>query len=570
MSKNTSPKPGPSRSTRGRAAGAPSPTRNTRGTSSARRIGAKKRIDAPPTAPPSARARFQRLLPVALIPNGIMLVVAIIFALVALVSTSTSMDALPATIANAWLIINVVPVTGRGVSFATLPLLPAMLLVWLVAKRVYAAVKDRVSLADLGMVIAVVLGIPLLLTLTSWAMLLDAAEVFDLQAPHLGTAFLRTAGVHITGLVIGMGRRLWDALARRYLVPTVLIDAARTAATIMVSLAACSLSVYLISLFGHYRQVNEVLSLYNPLGAVGAILLSIAYVPNMVIYTAAVLMGSEFIFGNGIFSLFSVNAVALPPLPALAAVPITAPPWAALLMALVPISVIVVIWRKPPRIVEAVAITGYVVAMYLFVVLMSSGTVGIYGYVGPHIWLSLGLLALWVFAVTGIAAGVVAFIQRGVTEQLSEDSAELNHDMVEEAEQPEAEDADQQPHLDSEESETTDIAEVDAQPVAEAEEPDISTATEDHDQEDMAVNEPEIEVSDTETNVDPETINDVEETELITQQTNGVNTEIDTAADSETPTDTAETNPEGTPSSPEIVTDSSNDPYESEDTHTSR
>ena len=183
MNKKNTPQSRPSRPSRGRTHG---PQRSSRGQRAPAR---RPTREGAPAASPSTqvttglKARIRRCLPVALIPNIVMVLVVIVVALAGLLLTSTTLTALPAAIAQLWLIIYLVPVNGGGVAVGLLPMLPAVGVVVLVARRVRRAVRDRVGIVDLMVLSVGILLLPVLLTLIAAAMLWDAGQVFDVGPP---------------------------------------------------------------------------------------------------------------------------------------------------------------------------------------------------------------------------------------------------------------------------------------------------------------------------------------------------------------------------------------------------
>jgi len=201
-------------------------------------------------------------------------------AIAGLMFTNTTLVALPATIAQLWLLFNASPLSGDGQVVAAVPILPALILVAVLSNRVFKAVKDKVSLADLNVLVGLALGFPLTLTLISWAMLLDAASVFPVDAPPLLAALGRTLLVHVLVLVIGMGSRLWRALCRRFGLPQWIVDANFTALKFLGSVSVAGLLLSVIMMAAHTSSLGQLFSNFHGVGAAGLVLLSLLYLPN--------------------------------------------------------------------------------------------------------------------------------------------------------------------------------------------------------------------------------------------------------------------------------------------------
>lgn len=351
-------------------------------------------------APTGLKARIRRYLPAALIPNIVLVLGVIVVALAGLLLTSTTLTALPATIAQLWLISHLVPVNGGGVTVGLLPMLPALGVVVLVARRVRRAVKDRVGVVDLMVLSAGILLLPVLLTLIAAAMLWDAGQVFDLGPPPLLDAVGNTLLVHGAALVVGMGQRLWRALLRRYGFADWIAQAAVTAWRFLLWVGAAAAVLLLVLLLtGWQRQVE----LFTPFEGVGSlialIVLSLLYLPNALIAATGVLLGSEFNFGEASVSLFSVHLVPLPPVPLLGLIPGSVGDWAVALLVVPAVAAGVLAHRAQPTVWQAVATGAFAWLIMLVLGHLTRGEVGYYGISGPMPWLTPALALVWVLGV---------------------------------------------------------------------------------------------------------------------------------------------------------------------------
>ncbi|ARU45800.2 DUF6350 family protein [Corynebacterium silvaticum] len=411
MSKKTSPNAGPSRRPRPRPVSIGG-RGDERGGQASR--GAQRKVSDATSAPERATlaASLRSLLPTVLVPNAIVLIAIIIFSLIVLIATSTPMAAMPATVAETWLALNLAPVSGRGISVALLPMLPAIGVVALVARRIYKAVKDRISLHDLLILLCGALGIPTLITLTACAMLWDASSVFDVASPNVFAAVGTVILLHACAFMIGMGTRLWRALVRRYGVPSWVVDSVLLAVRAVGYLLLAAFIVFLISLAVHYRAFAESLQGYSSAGIVGVMVVSLAYLPNAVVASLAVIVGSSLELGQGSVSLFAATLVPTPPVPVFAALPTSMVP-AVMTVVLVPVvAVSLALWNRVSDFLSAAATTVAAGIGTLILSFFAGGCLGVYGYVGPLMWLT-PLMVMLMVGVVSLTAVTFARYREG-------------------------------------------------------------------------------------------------------------------------------------------------------------
>lgn len=100
------------------------------------------------------------------------------------------------------------------------------------------AIKHKVSINDLLVLLACVVVVPLVLMIIAWLMLWDAGKVYDVSPPNFFAVLPRMLLLHLVALAGGMGPRLWMALAKRFGFPRMLVDAAVTALRYLGALSA--------------------------------------------------------------------------------------------------------------------------------------------------------------------------------------------------------------------------------------------------------------------------------------------------------------------------------------------
>ena len=426
MNKNTSPQsrstPRPRSQARGRTVRAqrtpraphPSGSRQSSGSAQrvARKAGSKAKARRTP-APLTKAGRIRRMLITAAVPNVVIVLIIMAIGLGGLMLTGSPMAWWYTIVAEAWMVFNLAPVSAADVHISFLPALPALILAAVVAVRVRSAVKHKVSVKDLLTLLACVLGVPVVFTIIAWLMLWDAGKVYDVSPPTLAQALLRVIVLHLAAMAAGMGWRLWRALAKRYGVPRSLVDATQIALRYLAYLAIGAAAVFAVVFLVNISRQGEMMNDYptiSGLGIAGLVLLSVLYIPNAIVSTAAVLVGSEFSVGEGSVSLFSAHLVPLPPLPITGGIPASAPSWAVALL-IVPLgAAIYSLYKKRPSFQDVLVATVASAVIVLVACYLVSGDLGYYGATGPQLWTAAGLTALWMAVVGCAVAAGFAFV----------------------------------------------------------------------------------------------------------------------------------------------------------------
>ncbi|MCI6207550.1 MAG: hypothetical protein SPK00_08645 [Corynebacterium glucuronolyticum] len=340
----------------------------------------------------------------------IIVTVAIAISLASLLLTSTTLIALPGSIAQAYIVINGGAISGSGQVISSVPLLPALCVGLLTARTTYSLVKTRASMRDLGIIFAAAVGIPFLLTLTATAMLWSASHVFAMGLPPLLT-FARVVILHAAAVLAGMGPRLWKALARRYAVPEAWVSSAYAALRL--------LAVWMVAGFILVAVMTAVR--WQP---VGHPLVALGYLPNAAIGGASVMLGADFRVGESWVSLFSAHPGVLPPVQWLVAMPESVHTAAAFIMVVAFLVALFVLKDMPEY---GLAVAPFTMVGMGILQLLQSGPVGVLGYVGSTWWLAILLAGIYPAAI-GLG-GVLIRLIRGkrvpaVAENAEQDSAE--------------------------------------------------------------------------------------------------------------------------------------------------
>ncbi|VEH72469.1 hypothetical membrane protein [Corynebacterium segmentosum] len=559
MNKNTSPQsrstPRPRSQARGRtvqterAPRAPHATATQKPHNSAERVarkaGSKAKARRTP-APLTKAGRIRQLFMSAALPNIIVVLIIVALAFGALLLFGSPLAWLPTIVAEAWMVFNLAPVSAAGVDLSFLPALPALILATVVAVRVRAAVKHKVSVKDLAILVACVMGVPVVLTCIAWVMLWDAGKVFDVSPPNLAAALARVIVVHLAAMAAGMGTRLWRALAKRYGAPPLLVDAALIALRYLAYLAIGATVVFVLIFIVNFSRQGEMMDEYPSITGLGVftlILLSLLYIPNAIVSTGAVLVGSEFSAGEAQVSLFSTHLVPLPPLPITGGIPASSPGWAVVFMVVPLIAATMSLYKKRPSFQKVLAATVATAVIMFFACYLVSGTLGYYGYTGPHLWTAAGLAALWI-AVVGLAVAAAFALMNWRDARAAEAEAESSAEEVAEAEASEEDSEDAAESAEDTASEDTTDAEQSDADKAEADEADGDDADADLDE--------------SETDEDESESGDGEDSESAANDADDAADDDDAAAESKGSADSTDEVIEG-----EVVEDTDDDDAES-------
>ena len=264
------------------------------------------------------------------------LVVIAAVVLVQLVAANSDLTGTLGAVASMWLACHQVPVTLAGQQLGVLPLVPPALLVWATARGTAQITPPNGSWFVLRWIVASAAGGPLLLTAVSLAVVHDAASVITvLQTPNALHAFGSVLTVHLIGAVAGVGSKAGRRELARLGLPDWLTDTVRPAIIGVATLLALSGAVVAGSLVVHWSTMHELFGLTDSfIGQLSLTALSVLYLPNVVLGTAAVAVGSSASIGFATFSAFTVFGGDIPALPILAAAPTPplGPVWVALLI----------------------------------------------------------------------------------------------------------------------------------------------------------------------------------------------------------------------------------------------
>ncbi|MGV9666191.1 cell division protein PerM [Nocardia niigatensis] len=251
----------------------------------------------------------------------------VIFVLVygTLFAAGSGMSGSSGAIAASWLAVHQVPLVIGKTGIGLWPLLPTLLMLWLVARDSAQAAGPDCETADLGWVVGAAVGGPLLITAVCLAVAEDAAAVVSLQPPDTLAAFAWVLALNLLAAVIGIGSRRWRDFADMLPIPLPewvvpgFLAGLRAAGRLLVAATAVTVVSFLL----HWSRIGDTYHAADGtfFGALGLTLLSLAYLPNVTVAAVSVLAGGQVQIGPGSLSLFAIHGAPVPAVPVAAAVP---------------------------------------------------------------------------------------------------------------------------------------------------------------------------------------------------------------------------------------------------------
>ncbi len=363
------------------------------------------------------------LVRVAFGPSLVAVVVIAAITLVQLVAANSDLTGTLGAVASLWLAVHDVPISIAGQQIGALPLAPVALMVWATARTTAQATPERCSRFVLRWIVASALGGPLLVAAVALAVVHDAASVLtDLQTPNALRAFAGVAAVHGLGAAIGVWPRIRSRALARLGLPGWVVDAVRPAMIGVAALLALSCAVVAASLVVHWGTMHELYGITSSfLGQLSLTLLSLLYLPNVVLGAAAVAVGSSAHIGFATFSAFTVFGGDIPALPILAAAPTPplGPVWVALLIigaaAAVAIGQQCALRPLPlPLALAKLAVATLLAAVTLALLAFAAGgPLGNFGNVGVDQATFGPAVAFWFLLVGGLTVVMAGGVSRG-------------------------------------------------------------------------------------------------------------------------------------------------------------
>ncbi|SNS44437.1 cell division protein PerM [Rhodococcoides kyotonense] len=358
--------------------------------------------------------------------SGVLIAALAALVLVTLVSVNSELTGTFGAIAGLWFAVHQVPMSISGTALGVLPLLPTLVFMLTVARGVAAAVDETSSRRTVSMIVgAAVLG-PVSVTAVALAVAADASGTIGLSSPNALVAFVWVAAVHAIAAGVGVAMGTWKSDVVQAL-PDWVRDTVRPTIRASMVLVAGAAGIVLASLLASWSTTDMLLTAGNGVvGALGLTILSILYLPNVVLGSLAVAVGSEAHVGDVAVSIFSTTGGPVPPLPVLAVLPEGSAQTVWFLMLVVPLTAGALLGRDcAHRTVDVhyalssvwlgSAVVGIVTLLLGYA---AGGDLGTFGTVQVTVW-SLGLLTFaWLAVVGSVSAAITAW--RGGSKQLDD------------------------------------------------------------------------------------------------------------------------------------------------------
>lgn len=345
--------------------------------------------------------------------TAITLAILIVIAALTLVLVGDGLGSLPATVASMWLGIHQIPLTIGEVTIGVLPLAPTLVLVAAVARATTRATDVDRPHREVTAVILSAIGGPLLATILSLAVVMDASTVMTIQSPDALPAFACTLAVHAVGAAIGVGLKWWSTLVGRAGVADWVLSGLRCGVVAVTALMTVGAMVVAARLVINWSVAGDLLAAGNGwIGGLGLTVLSILYLPNMVIGAAGALVGAPVAVGGATVDLFGSQGGQVPPLPILAALPDGgAGRWTALLLIGIVGTALFVgrlcLDRSLLRNIRVVVVAAATSSIFLVLAsVLAGGELGLLGTVGANLPMAGVFMFGWI-AVIGSATALL-------------------------------------------------------------------------------------------------------------------------------------------------------------------
>ncbi|MEB8324424.1 DUF6350 family protein [Dietzia kunjamensis] len=351
--------------------------------------------------------------------------------LAVLLFAADGFDSLFAVVAVEWLVVNRVPLTVDQVELGFLPLLPALIYVAVLARQTRAVLADveQPGPREAGAAVAGVTLAGLLLTGLATLLVGSAASDFAVRESALSTALLWTAGVGIVGS--GLGVWLYFRRDLREILPLWVRGGIHLGTAFVAATWAIATLLVLVGLVMAWEPVGSVLEIgKGVLGTAALTGISVAYLPNVVMTGAALMVGGEAHLGEASYSVFAVSRGPMPEVPLAAVLPTTNPHWVVQGLLLVTVFVAaglarsVAHWfRTTGDAVKATWLAAGIVALVVAVSpVIAGGRLGMLGMVGTGSLIAASM-ALVLFGIIGSAT--IALSLAGLTRRRERAESEL-------------------------------------------------------------------------------------------------------------------------------------------------
>lgn len=367
----------------------------------------------------------------AALPVIVTVLVLVVLTLGALLFSASGFDSLSAVVAVEWLVVNRVPLTVDTVELGFLPLLPPLLYVAVLARQTRAVLADveQPGGREAGAAIAGATVAGLLLTGLASLLVSSAASDFAVRESSLPIALAWTAAVGIVGS--GLGVWLYFRHELREILPLWVRGGIHLGAAFVAATWAIAAAMVLVGVLFAWEPIAASLEIGKGfVGTAALAAISAAYLPNVVMVGAALVVGGEAHLGEASYSVFALSRGPMPEVPLAAALPTTSPHW--IVQGLLLVTVLVAAglarsiahwFRTTADAVKATWLAAAIVAAVMAITpLVAGGELGVLGSVGTGSWIAAGM-ALLLFGIIG--STTIALSLAGLTRRRERAESDL-------------------------------------------------------------------------------------------------------------------------------------------------
>lgn len=374
------------------------------------------RRDRTRVAPSDEGDHGKSLVLVAFVPAGIAAACAVVAALFTLVTAGGALSGVFGAVGGMWMAIHQAPVYIGDLELGAMPLLPTALLMAGVARYTSRVVSADDPVSRHLAVVGSAVGGPALATVVALAIIQDASASTAVSTIGAIPAILVVVVVHAVAAVVGIG---WKSLGRyvtEWGLPSALPSVLRGGALALGTVLATGALLVVVGAFTGWARIQDVFATEPSIvGKVGLLLLSILYLPNVVVGAAAALVGTTAHVGVADYSLFAAHPGPLPAVPVLGVVPDT--PISALWSLGLIVTAAAAIWfsvrtraegrTMSERLRYAVSVAAIAAAGALVLGFLAGGTMGVFDSIGVE-------APMFALAVLGwyAAAGMILVLVR--------------------------------------------------------------------------------------------------------------------------------------------------------------
>ncbi len=360
--------------------------------------------------PQTLAERVRLYLPLVLICNSFGLIAALAVALFLVVAGLADVGTLATSISIGWSILNLIPLHVSGITLGFLPLLPALCFCALMAWRYRQAIKNRVSIKDLQVLLLLVVLVPLIISGVAHIILGFYASSEDITWSPWWEIVLRVLVLHWFALALAIPLKIWRALLKKVGLDLRISTAFLRAWRFLCCLALGGLLLFIVMLVSKFSEFTDAFTIYtgasNYMGISGLMAIAVAYLPNIVIGIAGVTLGSIFHIGETSLSLMAITYGPLPVFPTLAVLPDQESTWM-LALFLIPVACAIYVYIvKAPQFLDILETGLAGIVLVVLFAFCTSGSLGVYGIAGLSLGLTSLLAAAWLI-VSGFIVWVV-------------------------------------------------------------------------------------------------------------------------------------------------------------------